>query len=387
MISLLSIFLLLCVNTQGVSALSEMDLNSIYKDTVWYQGSIGQDDSCSPSLIGDSNKEKIWNYFRSVRGLSAESTAGIMGNIQSESAGTWDPRVVQGNPPTYSDTVPRPVDGNSGYGLAQWTTVGRKENLIKFADSKNLSESDLTLQLDFIWYELENSYPSVLDVLKQPNTGDLETPTYKFLIEYEAPADIEGNKPVRLSYARDIFAEFGSGGVAPGNPACGGGIGTSPEGFVFPLKTTQAVIKQGVDGAVWCYSSSTNCHHDYNAADIHAETGTSVLAVHNGIIKNIRTGPARLVLIADNGRTYYYTHMRAGSITVREGQSVTAGQVIGAVGTNADTGNDSVRHLHIDELPSDQYNYRPGCGGSDCLAYPFINIQPELIASFKNLPG
>src|SRR3990167_7805649 len=305
LISLLSIFLLLCVNTQGVSALSEMDLNSIYKDTVWYQGIIGQDDSCSPSLIGDS---------------------------------------------------------------------------------KNLSESDLTLQLDFIWYELENSYPSVLDVLKQPNTGDLETPTYKFLIEYEAPADIEGNKPVRLSYARDIFAEFGSGGVAPGNPACGGGIGTSPEGFVFPLKTTQAVIKQGVDGAVWCYSSSTNCHHDYNAADIHAETGTSVLAVHNGIIKNIRTGPARLVLIADNGRTYYYTHMRAGSITVREVQSVTAGQVIGAVGTNADTGNDSVRHLHIDELPSDQYNYRPGCGGSDCLAYPFINIQPELIASFKNLP-
>jgi hypothetical protein len=76
----------------------------------------------------------------------------------------------------------------------------------------------------------------------------------------------------------------------------------------------------------------------------------------------------------------------AGSIKAKDGQSVKAGEVIAAVGTNADTGNGSVRHLHIDELPNPPYDYRPGCASEQCQAYPFIDIQPELLAAYEDLP-
>jgi hypothetical protein len=97
-------------------------LTATERRTYTFQGIEFIDDPCSPdpngeirSLRGTDNQEKIWNYFMDI-GLKPEQAAGIMGNIQTESAGTWSPVVFQ----TQAD----PWDPNLGLGhavgIAQW---------------------------------------------------------------------------------------------------------------------------------------------------------------------------------------------------------------------------------------------------------------------------
>ena len=47
----------------------------------------------------------------------------------------------------------------AGYGLAQWTFWSRKEALLSFARERNASIGDLSMQLDYLWYELSVKYP------------------------------------------------------------------------------------------------------------------------------------------------------------------------------------------------------------------------------------
>ena len=337
---------------------------------------------CDPSnFTGSNNAQTTWNYFRG-KGLSPVQTAAIMGNFSQESS--FNPKRVQGDPPYDSETL---VPGK-GYGIAQWTDSGRQQNLITFTanDDRNRPIYDLTLQLDFAYHEMTDRSPDdVWEHLKTFGDNQLAEATRYFHDSFEGSADDEDGIQERIDDAIKYLALYGNSGPSGGGSgSCPpGGTGTSPDGFVFPLRTTQTLIRQGVNGSHWCIDRPTNCHHDYNAADIFVETGTPVLAVRDGTIVNIRSGPARLVLLASNGRAYYYTHMRAGSITVPAGR-VTAGQVIGAVGTDAD--GEGIRHLHIDELPNPPYSYRPGCANAACQAYPFINIQPELNAAFHALP-
>jgi murein DD-endopeptidase MepM/ murein hydrolase activator NlpD len=372
----------------GVYALSDSDLDSIYKDTVWYKrdgdttgggGAI----PCSPDLVGSNGAEQTWNYFKD-RGLNEVAIAAIMGNFSQEDS--FNPKALQGG--GESETVP--LDGVTGYGIAQWTYITRQQNLDKFARDQNRRVYDMDLQLDFAFHEMTDNSPNdVWDNLSRfTSANQIPEATRYFHASFEGSADNESGIQERIDDAIRYFGLYGSGSGPGGGPgagcAPGGGIGTSPDGFVFPLSTTKALVREGINGQRWCLESQSSCHHDYNAADVMVDTGTQVLAVRNGTITNIRSGPARLVLLADNGRSYFYTHMRAGSITVRDGQTVQAGDVIGAVGTDAD--GEGIRHLHIDELPRPPYDYRPGCSNAECQAYPFINIQPEMIAAFNQLP-
>lgn len=182
---------------------------------------------------------------------------------------------------------------------------------------------------------------------------------------------------------------IGFGNNAPSTPGdqgtTDGGVGVSPDGFAFPLKTTQAtIIKDG-----WCYKSQKNCHHDYNAADIFAPTGTPVLAARGGTVVSAKdhdnsTVGSRIVIKGDDGNIYYYAHMGDGTLIVQANQQVTAGQQLGQVGVNADAMG-TKRHLHFDILPG-SVGKRPSCSGSACSSYPFINPQPALVQSFGVLP-
>ena len=48
------------------------------------------------------------------------------------------------------------VNDSAGYGLAQWTYSTRKKKLLDYAKSKNVSISDLNMQLEFLVWELNN---------------------------------------------------------------------------------------------------------------------------------------------------------------------------------------------------------------------------------------
>lgn len=183
--------------------------------------------------------------------------------------------------------------------------------------------------------------------------------------------------------------ELGYGApVSSGGQQGGGTTGANVNGFVFPLQISKEALSG--NSPAWCSASTSNCHHDYNAADIFAPTGTTVVAYRAGTVirasdfDTSRVG-SRVTIKGDNGNIYYYAHMGEGTIRVTEGQQVSAGTPLGQVGTSADAvGTPS--HLHIDELPGDQFDARMSCSGAGCSSYPFINVQATLSRLFNTLP-
>ena len=161
--------------------------------------------------------------------------------------------------------------------------------------------------------------------------------------------------------------------------------------WTFPLLTTKAAIRRGSQTATgqfekWCYTSLTNCHHDYNAADIMAPTGTPVLSPVSGVVVMTRTAPSnncmglanhgdQISIKGDDGYAYYLGHFLMGSLRVKTRERVTSGERIAQVGTigNAQC---TVPHLHIQQNPAGDY------GGRNSF-----NIQPILVKSFQTLPS
>lgn len=154
----------------------------------------------------------------------------------------------------------------------------------------------------------------------------------------------------------------------------------------FPLNVTQAQIKNRTPH--WCWDNKANCHHDYNAADIFAATGTAVVSPVNGTVmtKNVRSsGVGSTVTVKDSfGRLWYFAHMHhSPAPVVTVGQKVVKGQRIGTVGTRAHAvGTDP--HLHLDMKVG--VSSRAGCSGAACASLGFVNNQPLLRTAFLARP-
>ena len=174
---------------------------------------------------------------------------------------------------------------------------------------------------------------------------------------------------------------------------------SATDGWTFPLRTTQSAIKKGSQTAsgawvTWCFDSRVSCHHDYNAADIMAITGTPVLAPVAGTVVSTHEAPSNecirshdghgydenhggmISIKGEDGKAYFMGHFLMGSLKVKAGDKVTSGQEIAAVGTIG-TAQCTVPHLHIQQNPAGDY------GGQDNS----YNIQPALVKLFKMLPA
>jgi len=154
----------------------------------------------------------------------------------------------------------------------------------------------------------------------------------------------------------------------------------------FPLNVTQAQIKGRP--TPWCWNSKTNCHHDYNAADIFAATGTAVVSPVSGTVMTVRGGSetagATATVKDALGRLWFFQHMdNSPGPVVSAGQHVDKGSRIGTVGTRAHAmGTDP--HLHIDMRVG--VDSRVSCTGSACAGYGFVNNQPLLRTAFLDRP-
>lgn len=169
------------------------------------------------ALIGNSNKEKIWNYFKS-KGFTNYGIAALMGNLYAESA--LNPKNLQNtcskrlglSDEEYTKYVDNGkytnfVKDSSGYGLAQWTYWTRKQNLLNFAKSKNKSIGDLEMQLDFLYKELSESYKSVFNALKSATS--LLDASNVVLTKFEKPANQSDSvKKKRAEYGQVYYDEF-----------------------------------------------------------------------------------------------------------------------------------------------------------------------------------
>ena len=157
----------------------------------------------SGSLTGNSNTEKIFNYLTTTGGMTPAGAAGLMGNLESESG--MEPNNVQnscearvGTDSVYtagvdSGTISRAsfISDDAGYGLAQWTSDGRKAGLYDLVKSRNVSIGDLQTQLDWLMTEMKSpSYSAVYSVLT--STTDVQAASDAVLHKFESPKDQSG---------------------------------------------------------------------------------------------------------------------------------------------------------------------------------------------------
>lgn len=169
--------------------------------------------------------EEAWAYLIKA-GMTDAGAAGMMGNLYAES-GIIPDRVeilclnrLAEHQRYYTDksytqfvdnnTISReeflhPLPGKQyGYGLAQWTSPGRKAGLYDLCKSRKKSIGDLETQLEFLISELRGSYPSVWNVVT--TTNDILQASNIVLAKFEAPADTSsGVQYTRYSYGKAIY--------------------------------------------------------------------------------------------------------------------------------------------------------------------------------------
>lgn len=235
------------------------------------------DDSggASSTLVGNDNTEKILRYFVD-KGLSLEQASGIAGNFWQESA--HNPSAIQ-NESTPADDNYVLVEG-VGFGIAQWTTVGRQAGLTALSQSDNKPITDLQLQLKYTWQELgSGSYSDALDSLKQATTP--EDAAFVFHRDFEKSADTES--AVRLGRgvkALEFFNQYSSL-IAGGGSSSGtcNGNGT-PSQFIDGFAVYNQYDPQWKDKAYGISTiGSAGCGPSAMAAIITAFTGVTITPV------------------------------------------------------------------------------------------------------------
>lgn len=143
-------------------------------------------------------------------GMTAAGACGLIGNLEAESDGFYTNRVEylclkrlkeKGKVYTHAtytaaidsgkiscEEFLHPLSGKQyGYGLAQWTSPGRKSGLWNFAKQRGVSIADEDMQLDFLLKELRESYSPVLAILKSATT--IRQASDVVLKKFEIPAN------------------------------------------------------------------------------------------------------------------------------------------------------------------------------------------------------
>ena len=163
----------------------------------------------SPETAGE-----IWNYFKNA-GLSNKATAAVMGNLQAESNLYSD--ISEGG--THTPEIN--VDGETGYGLAQWTSEGRQQALADFAKSKGQSSSDWKTQLDFMLSGNDDAIP----VEEMDAAPTVEDAAEKFHRLWERSADDAEMAARRGVYAKQFLDSEGKGVIDGASSFKGGSTG------------------------------------------------------------------------------------------------------------------------------------------------------------------
>lgn len=171
------------------------------------------------------NEKYIWDTLISKIG-NPFGVAGLMGNLYAESA--LNPKNVQNSfekKTGYTDdTYTAAVDNGSytnfvhdsaGYGLAQWTYWSRKEALLNFARTRDVSIGNLDMQLDFLWQELQ-AYTAVLKVLQTAKS--VREASDAVLTQYERPTNQSETVQVkRAAYGQQFYDQFTGGDTVATN--------------------------------------------------------------------------------------------------------------------------------------------------------------------------
>lgn len=187
------------------------------------------------AVINRASEVEAYYYFR-AQGMTHEGAIGAIDNLEAESDGFYANRMeyllvrrlkeagynytdesytaaIDSGKITLEEYM-HPLPGKQyGHGLAQWTSPGRKAGLYRLAKQKGVSISDLKMQLEYLIYELKNTYKNVWNVLTTATS--IRSASDYFLVHFEVPANTgEAVRKGRADrgYAFEKYLECQSGG-------------------------------------------------------------------------------------------------------------------------------------------------------------------------------
>lgn len=151
----------------------------------------------SSSTSGSYDYSKLESKVRTVvlylveKGLNNAAACGIAGNIKHESSFSTD------------------AIGDSGtsFGICQWHN--ERGTRMKEMAGANWS-NNLTGQLDYLWYELENNYSSLLQSLKNVENTEsgCRSAADMFVRQFERPANVDYQSSIRQDSAAEYFNQI-----------------------------------------------------------------------------------------------------------------------------------------------------------------------------------
>ena len=190
----------------------------------------------SGSRHAGSTQKKIYNYLTKKMGLNMAAACAVMTNLYAESGmqpnnleNTYNARFGLSDS-QYTSRVNKGKKHNGryktssgstryftrdycGYGICQWTSLNRRKNLLKKAVKDDVSIGDLEMQLEFLKYELKNSYPQVWATLKgvPNNARGVYLAAMHFCISFEVPANTNATAASRARTALATYWKTYSG--------------------------------------------------------------------------------------------------------------------------------------------------------------------------------
>lgn len=227
-LTVIALTLFMAAGYGTVQAVSDENIQSIQNGTAYYEPAASNSPSGSScgsgdvTLSGSDSIQQAFNFFIS-EGLGEIQSAGIVGNLLLESAGTMNPEIVEGGS-TQSD----PSDLTTslqGYGIAQWTPG---DKLITLAQEYNITTpvNQLSTQLLVLWDEINSGgSTSIVSALKNLTTTT-DTTTY-FQNNFEKPLSETASIGERISYANQVITLYGSSSATGGTINITNGCGSA----------------------------------------------------------------------------------------------------------------------------------------------------------------
>ncbi len=171
-----------------------------YTGSSWNGTSTGINPSAAKGVVTGSadEKELFEKLTSSAFGLTKAGASGLMGNLYAESGlkpnnmeNSYESKLGL-NDITYTNAVDNGsytnfVNDRVGYGLAQWTSAGRKQGLIDLARRKGHSISSTDVQTEHLINELKSSYKKTYGILT--TTNNVREASDIVLHDFERPAD------------------------------------------------------------------------------------------------------------------------------------------------------------------------------------------------------
>lgn len=143
-----------------------------------------------------TNIQIIWNALTKA-GYNEYATAGIIGNIMSESnaspirieddfsAGYMKSQQYTNNVDNGSISEYEFVNSRKGFGICQWTLPYRKQGLYRYAKSCGVSIGDINMQVQFLVMELKTEFYVLNNKLMRVTS--IREAAVAFLKDFERP--------------------------------------------------------------------------------------------------------------------------------------------------------------------------------------------------------